>query len=154
MAFTINNNLVFIDSMQFINSSLDTLVKNLSDIDFKYFSREFSGDLLELVKQEGVYPYEYMAVLKSFLKIHYLIDAMLEMTGIELELISDIDMYLFVEKGIRGGISYIAKRYSKANNKYMQFYDDKIPIKFIMYLDENLYPWAMSQIFSMVDLDD
>ena len=44
---------------------------------------------------------------------------MLKMTEIELELISDIDIYLFVEKGMRGGISYIAKKYSKANNKYM-----------------------------------
>ena len=47
IAFTINNNLVFIDSMQFMNSSLDALVKNLSDNDFKYLSQEFSGDLLE-----------------------------------------------------------------------------------------------------------
>ena len=44
MAFTINKNLVFIDSMQFMNSSLDELVKNLSDNDFKYSSREFSGE--------------------------------------------------------------------------------------------------------------
>ena len=47
MAFTINNNLVFIDSTQFFNSSLDALVKNLSDNDFKYLSQEFSDDLLE-----------------------------------------------------------------------------------------------------------
>ena len=47
MAFTINNNLVFTDSMQFMNFSLDTLVKNLSEMDFKYLSQEFSSDLLE-----------------------------------------------------------------------------------------------------------
>ena len=50
---------------------------------------------------------------------------MLKMTEIRLELISDTDIYLFVEKGMRGGISSIAKRFSEANNKYMQSYDDK-----------------------------
>ena len=64
-------------------------------------------------------------------------DAMLKMTGMRLEKIVDIDMYLFIEKGLRGGISYIAKRYSKANNKYMKNYDPKKPSKFITYLDMN-----------------
>ena len=59
MASTINKNLVFTDSMQFMNSSLDKLVENLSDNDFKFLSQEFSGNLLKLVKQEGVYLYEY-----------------------------------------------------------------------------------------------
>ena len=66
MAFTNNKNLVFIDSMQFINSSLDVLVKNLSEIDFKYSSQDFSGDLLNLVKQKGVYPYEYVSSSEKF----------------------------------------------------------------------------------------
>ena len=51
MAFTINQNLGFIDSMQFMNSSLDPLVRNLSDNDLKCLSQEFSGDLLKVVKQ-------------------------------------------------------------------------------------------------------
>ena len=46
-------------------------------------------------------------------------------------------MYLFVEKGIRGCISYIAKRYSKDKNKYIKFYNDSKPSKYIMYLDAN-----------------
>ena len=50
---------------------------------------------------------------------------MLEMTGVKLKKISDIDMHLFIEKGLRGGISYIAKRYAKANNKYMNDYNPK-----------------------------
>ena len=66
MGITINKNLVFIDSMQFMNSSLDSLVKNMSDNDFKYLSEEFSGDLLKLVKQKGV--------LNFFLKIIYLVN--------------------------------------------------------------------------------
>ena len=71
---------------------------------------------------------------------------MLKMTGIDSELISDIDMHLFIKKGMRGGISYIAKRYSKGNNKYMQSYDANKPSKFITYLDANsLVGWAMSQ---------
>ena len=57
---------------------------------------------------------------------------MLKMTGIELELISGIDMHLFIEKGMRGGISYIAKRHSKANNKHAYNYDDDKESVFIM----------------------
>ena len=53
------------------------------------------------------------------------------LNGVKLEKIFDINMYLFIEKGLRGGISYIAKRYSKANNKYMKHYDPKKPSKFI-----------------------
>ena len=71
---------------------------------------------------------------------------MLKMTDVKLEKISDIDKYLFIEKGLRGGISYIAKRYAKANNKYMNDYDPKKQSTFISYLDmNNLYGWAMSK---------
>ena len=45
---------------------------------------------------------------------------MLKMTGVKLEKITEINMYLFIKKGLRGGISYIAKRYSEANNKYIK----------------------------------
>ena len=65
MTFTINRNLVFIDSMRFMNSSLDALVKSFSDNGFKYLSEEFSGDLLKLIKQKGAYPYEYMDSLEK-----------------------------------------------------------------------------------------
>ena len=72
MAVAINKNLVSIDRMQFINSSLDPLVKNWSHNDnaFKYVSQEFSGDLLKLLKQRRVYPYENV---NSFEKLNYLI---------------------------------------------------------------------------------
>ena len=72
-------------------------------------------------------------------------DVILRMTGVKLEKISDIDMYLFTEKGLRGRISYIAKRYAKANNKYMKDYDLKKPSKYILYLDmNNLYDCTMN----------
>ena len=176
MAFTINKNIVFIDSMQFMNSSIYLLVKILNDKDFKYLSEEFSGKHFKLVKEKGIYPYEYMNSFKRFnenelpdkskffsslddtginekeydraIKVwkifkiknlgeyhdlhlkadlllladvfekifetclnyyrldpsHYFsnpglsFDAMLKMTGVELELILDIDMHLFIEK--------------------------------------------------------
>ena len=190
MAIIVNRNLVFIDSMQFMNDSLDSLVKNLVDKDFKHLLREFSGKRLELVKEKGVYPYEYMNSFKKFdecdlpnkdaffsslkgkgisdedylraMKVwnasdiknlsknlcdvfekfidvcleyydsdpcHYFSspglawDAMLKMTGLELKLTDDIDMHLFIEKCMRGSISYIAKKYCKANNKYVKSYD-------------------------------
>ena len=182
IAFTVNKNLVFIDSAQFVNA----LVKNLSDNDFNYLSQEVSGDFLEFVKQKGVYPYEYMDSFKKFSEnklpdrckfysslkdeciskkdylhtvtvwnvfrmnttgdyhdlylktgvllladvferfintcsdyygldpCHYFSsprsswDAMLKMTGIELGLISVIDMHLFIEEGMIVGISYIS----------------------------------------------
>ena len=192
-----------------MNSSLDKLVKNLSENDFKYLTKEFGFKSLGLLKQKDAYPYEFMSSFERFseeklsdkkrfyrslkdgttgdngeklnvhitneeylacnkiwiefnMKImgdyhnHYLKkdvllladvfekftgtclkfckldprhyfsspgliwDAMLKMTDVELEKISDIDMYLFNEKGLRGRISYIAKRYSEANNKYLK----------------------------------
>ena len=66
MAFLLNKNLVFIDSMQLMNSSLDKLVKNLSDEDFKYLVEEFGSDNLKILKQKGAYPYEYMNGFEKF----------------------------------------------------------------------------------------
>ena len=224
MAFMVGNHLNFIDSFQFMSSSLDKLVSNLPKDDLKYTSQTFKGKRLNLMSQKGVYPYDYtnsfekfdqkelprkedfysiindqhitdedyqhaQAVWKAF-KIkslgqyhdlylgsdvllladvfesfrrtcleyykldpcHYFTspglswDAMLKMTNIKLELMTDIDMFQFIEKGMRGGISNITHRYGKANNKYMKGYDDKAPSKYLMYLDaNNLYGWAMSQ---------
>ena len=73
-------------------------------------------------------------------------DAMLKMTDIELEKISDIDKHLYVEKRLRGRISCIIKRYTKANNKSLNDYDPKKESTFITYLDMNkLYGRAMSE---------
>ena len=224
MAFMLGNHLVFLDSFQFMSSSLDNLVKNLPDEALKYTEQEFKNEQFNLMKQKGIYPYDYMDsfekfeqtklptkeqfysilinenitdknyqhtqnvwntfklqsmgeyhdlylksdvllladVFENFRKTcmqyykldpcHYFTspglswDAMLKMINIKLELITDIDMYHFIEKGLRGGTSYIANRHAKADNKYMKTYDEKEPSKYIMYLDaNNLYGWAMSQ---------
>ena len=75
-------------------------------------------------------------------------DAMRKITGIKLDLFEEgqIDMLLMIEKGIRGGISNVFKRYAKANNKYMKNFDPAEKSSFIVYLDaNNLYGWAMSK---------
>ena len=223
MAFMLGNHLTFIDSFQFISSSLDKLVNNLPKESLIYTSQQYKDEKLDLMARKGVYPYDYMNSFKKFNEklpqkeefysilndehisnedykhaqnvwetfmlnnigeyhdlylqsdvllladvfenfrrtcleyykldpCHYFKspglswDAMLKMTDIKLELMTDIDMFQYIEKGMRGGISYIANRYGKANNKYMKEYDEMAPSKYIMYLDaNNLYGWAMSQ---------
>ena len=66
MSFSINNKLSFIDSFQFLRSSLDGLVKNLNKDDFKYLSQEFDNRVLDLVKQKEFCPYEYMSDFEKF----------------------------------------------------------------------------------------
>ena len=125
-------------------------IKNMGDYHDHYFKKDvlFLADVFE----------KFIATCLKFYGLdacHYFSspglswDAMLKMTGVKLEKISDIDKYLFIEKGLRGGITYIDKRYAKANNKYMNDYDLKKPLTFISYLDmNNLYGWAMSEYLS------
>ena len=205
MAFMLGNHLTFLDSFQFMSSSLDKLVSNLPKEALEYTSQTFQDKELRLMAQKGVYPYDYMDsfekfdeaqlprkedfysilndqyisdedynharkvwntfklrnmgqyhdlylksdvllladVFESFRKMcleYYKLDpcwyftspglswdAMLKMTEIKLELMVDIDMFIFIEKGMRGGVSYIANRYGKANNVYMKKYDEKAP---------------------------
>ena len=73
-------------------------------------------------------------------------DACLKTTGQNLQLLHDYDMLMMFERGIRGGITHISKRYAEANNKYMKNYNPRKESTFIQYLDaNNLYGWAMSQ---------
>ena len=79
-------------------------------------------------------------------------DAALKYTGVELELITDINMHQMVEKGIRGGISMISHRYAKANNIHTPDYDPSSPTRSLIYLDANsLYPTAMCQPLPLKD---
>ena len=72
--------------------------------------------------------------------------SLLKKTEVKLEFLTDIDMLLMIEEGIRGGICHVVQRYAKANNKYMNNYNKSIISSFLMYLDaNNLYGWAMSQ---------
>ena len=86
-------------------------------------------------------------------------DACLKLTKQEVQLLTDYDMLRMFEKGIRGGISHISKRYAEANNKYMIHYNKTQPSTYIQYLDaNNLYGWAMSQKlpthgFKWMDID-
>ena len=73
-------------------------------------------------------------------------DVMVNITKPEFEHFSYADMYLFFEKGMRGGVSYISKRYSKANNKYLKSYGLKQELRHIIYLDaDNLYGYIISE---------
>ena len=217
--------IVFKDSLKFMSSSLGALVNNLPKNGFKNISKYYTPEEVELIKQKGFYPYEYMDKVEKFnntklppreafysklsgkgiseknykhawnvwntfkmktfkdyhelynetdvllladvfenfrnlcLKIYGLDpvyyftapglawDACLKMTNINLELLSDPNMLLMFEKGIRGGISIITNRYGEANNKYMgkSFNKNKLS-KYLMYLDaNNLYGSAMSK---------
>ena len=123
--FCLNKNLVFVGSMQFISSSLDKLVKNLSDKDVKYLVKEFGSKHLELLKQKGAYPYEHM---NSFEKFE------------EKELSNKESFFSSTKKGKIGdngekldGHINDEKYYEndEANNKHMENYDPKKPSKFI-----------------------
>ena len=217
--------IVFKDSLKFMSSSLEALVNNLPKDGFKNISKYYTPEQVELIKQKGFYPYEYMDSIEKFnepnppplkaffskltgrgiseknykhvlnvwysfnmkifkdyhelynetdvllladvfenfrdlcLKIYGLDpvyyftapglawDACLKMTNINLELLSDPNMLLMFEKGIRGGISMISNRYGEANNKYIKdSFNKNKPKKYLMYLDaNNLYGCAMSK---------
>ena len=109
-------------------------MKNMGDYHDHYFKRDvlLLADVFEKFIDTCLKYYE-LDPCHYFSSPGLSWDAMLKMTGIKLEKISDIDKYLFIEKETRGGVYYIAKRYAKTNKKYMSDYDSKKTIN-IYYL--------------------
>ena len=94
------------------------------------------------LKNYGKYPSHYLSAPALTW------DAMLNMAKVELELIPDPGMYIFFEKGTRGGVSYISNRYSKVNSKYLKSFDPKKESKRIIYLDaNNIYDYEIPKFF-------
>ena len=142
-------------------------MEDISDIDYRHannvlkvFKLENLGDYHDLYAQSDtlllvdVFNYfrdmclkEYELYPAHFLSLPGLAwQACLKKTNIELKLLTDYDMLLMVEEGIRGGICHSIHRYAKANNKYMKNYNNNEESSYIQYLDaNNLYGWAMSK---------
>ena len=122
-------------------------LKNLSDYHDLYVQSDtlLLADVFENFRNKCIEIYELDPA--HFLSAPGLAwQACLKKTKVELELLTDIDMLLMVEKGTRGGICQAIHRYAKANNKYMKNYDKNITSSYLIYLDaNNLYGWAMSQ---------
>ena len=73
-------------------------------------------------------------------------DALLRISKVHLDLLSDVDVHQFIEHRMRGGVSMVSQRYAKANNPQMEDFDNSKPTTYLQYLDaNNLYGWAMSQ---------
>ncbi|XP_076660867.1 uncharacterized protein LOC143364356 [Halictus rubicundus] len=154
----------FIDSFKFLNSSLDKLSSYLDKSKLRVVRGEFahlSDSDFNLLTRKGVFPYDYLTSYDKLkeerlppreafynrLCTSEISDTdYLHANTIELELFTDVDMLLFVERGIRGGLSQCSHRYARANNKYLPTYDSSEPSAYLMYFDvNNLYGWAMSQ---------
>ena len=110
MSFIVSNKLSFIDSFQFLSSSLDILVKSLTKEDFKYLSQEFNNNVLDLVKQKRFYPYEYMHDFEKFKE---------KLTCKEKFYNSLIDRKISDK-----GYEYVPNVWKKLEMKKMKFYHD------------------------------
>ena len=85
-------------------------------------------------------------MLQLFINLGLAWDAALKMTKVKLELLQSEDMYLFVERAIRGGVSTITKRLATANHPGTLGYDPNQELSHLLYVDSNnLYGWSMSQ---------
>ena len=140
MSIIVNRNIVFLDSNQFYKGKLDNHASNLEDKDFKYLLSEFSIDQLELLKAKDAYPYEWV---DSYEKFNYQELPPKECFYSSINDGKRDNSNLFIEKDMRGGISYTSKRYSKGNNENCPNYDKEKPEIHINYIDiNNLYGGA------------
>ena len=143
------------------------IMEDIDDIDYRHGNNVFNnfklnnlGDYHDLYVQSDTLLLAHMfenfrgMCLKEYEldPAHFLLlpglawQACLKKTNIKLKLLTDYDMLLMVEEGIRGGICYSIHRYAKANNKYMKNYNNNEEPSYIQYLDaNNLYGWAMSK---------
>ena len=121
---------------------------------FKMFKLNNLGDYHDLYVQSTLLLADVLCRIKTYEldPAHFISlpglawQACLKKTGIELELLTDYDMLLMIEEGIRGGICHAVHRYAKANNEYMKNYDKSKESSYIQYLDaNNLYGAAMSE---------
>ena len=155
----------YVDNWERFYSNLN--MEDIDDIDyrhgnnvFKGFKLEDLGDYHDLYVQSDTLLLadvfenfrdmcikEYELDLAHFLSLPGLAwQACLKKTNIELELLTDYDMLLMIEEGIRGGICHSIHQYAKANNKYMKSYNNNVESSYIQYLDaNNLYGLAMSK---------
>jgi hypothetical protein len=119
--------------------------RNLGDYHDLYVKTDvlLLADIFEAHRENSLKHYE-LDPAHYFTTPNFAWDAMLKKTGVELELLTDYDMYLMTESGLRGGISMITHRHAKANNPYMEEYDPDEEHSYISYLDaNNLYGHAM-----------
>ncbi|XP_075158048.1 uncharacterized protein LOC142231318 [Haematobia irritans] len=217
----------FLDSLRFMQSSLDALATNLSDEKMTTVKSHFANDdEFRLMRKKGIFCYEYLdsfdkleetklpaiedfysrlnnqhcsatdykhatdvwefqcKTLRDYMELYLKTDILLladvfenfrrlcksvhgldpcqyftapglsydatlkliTANGFNLELITNVDMFNFIKRGIRGGITQCSKRYHKANNKYMKNFNPTIPSTYLMYFDvNNLYGWTMQQ---------
>ena len=140
----------YVDNWERFNETLlpnkESFFKNLSFHDLYVQSDTLLlADVFENLRDMCIKEYELDPA--HFLSLPGLAwQACLKKTNIELELLTDYDMLLMVEEGIRGGICHSIHRYAKANNEYMKNYNNNEELSYIQYLDtNNLYCWAMSK---------